>query len=110
MVPNGLLYAGTLLEPSQSRIDSLPTVIIDWYDGLSDDVFDVKFTVIINASVESYKGGEFNLFLNKPTHINKLDNPGDVIMFKSNLYHKVNPVSDGKRHSISIFYKGPRFV
>ena len=92
-----------------NEYDSKRKAEYDWHID-TDDLFDVKFTVIINASVENYKGGEFNLFLNKPTHINKLDNPGDVIVFKSNLYHKVYPVSDGKRHSISVFYKGPRFV
>ena len=83
----------------------------DWHrDTSNSDVYDIKFTMIINTSIESYEGGEFNLYLNKPTHIKNLDNYGDVFMFKSNLLHKVNPVTSGKRHSMSIFYKGPRFI
>tara|TARA_B100001057_G_C22366782_1_gene762964 strand:- start:53 stop:601 length:549 start_codon:yes stop_codon:yes gene_type:complete len=82
----------------------------DWhYDG-GTDKFDIKFTTLINASIENYEGGEFNLFLNRPTHVDKLDNPGSVVMFKSHIYHKVNPVRAGKRHSITIFHKGPRFI
>ena len=83
----------------------------DWhYDGSGNYKHDVKFTTLINASIENYEGGEFNLFLNGPRHITELDNPGNVIMFKSHIYHKVNPVSAGKRHSITVFHKGPRFI
>ena len=83
----------------------------DWhYDDSGNDKYDIKFTTLINASIENYQGGEFNLFLNRPTHMDKLDNPGSVIMFKSHMYHKVNPVSAGKRHSITIFHKGPKFI
>ena len=83
----------------------------DWHrDGSNSHVHDIKFTILINVSVKKYKGGEFNLFLNKPTHIDKLDNPGDVLMFKANICHKVNPITSGKRHSITLFYKGPKFI
>ena len=94
-----------------NEYDSKIKAEYDWHnDNSGSDIFDFKFTTLINTSIENYEGGEFNLFLNKPTHIDKLDNPGDVVMFKSHLYHKVNTITSGKRHSITIFYKGPRFI
>ena len=83
----------------------------DWHsDGSNNHTHDIKLTILINASVKKYKGGEFSLFVNKPIHIAKLDNPGDVLMFTSNICHKVNPITSGKRHSITLFYKGPKFI
>jgi len=84
----------------------------DWhFDGSSSAIYDIKLTVLINASIEPYEGGEFSLFLNGGSkHIKELDKPGNIFMFKSHLYHKVNSVIKGKRHSIVLFYKGPKFI
>ena len=84
----------------------------DWHtDGSNNHTYDVKFTVLINASIQSYKGGEFYLMGNGgESHVKGLDKPGDVICIKSNIHHKVNPVTEGKRHTIAIHYSGPRFI
>jgi len=83
----------------------------DWHsDGSKNHIFDIKFTVIINTSLNKYEGGKFYLFDNGPKHIKTLDNPGSVLMFKSYINHKVDPVVKGTRNSIAIFVKGPRFV
>tara|TARA_R100000664_G_scaffold4680_1_gene9372 strand:- start:19 stop:567 length:549 start_codon:yes stop_codon:yes gene_type:complete len=83
----------------------------DWHsDGSKSHIFDIKFTVIINTSLNKYEGGKFYLFDNGPKHIEILDNPGSVLMFKSYINHKVDPVVKGTRDSIAIFVKGPRFI
>ena len=83
----------------------------DWHhDGSKSHVFDIKFTIIINTSLNKYEGGKFYLFENGPKHIETLDNPGSVLMFKSYINHKVDPVTKGSRDSMAIFVKGPKFV
>ena len=83
----------------------------DWHhDGSKSHVFDIKFTIIINTSLNKYEGGKFYLFDNGPKHIETLDNPGSVLMFKSYINHKVEPVVKGTRDSMAIFVKGPKFV
>jgi PKHD-type hydroxylase len=83
----------------------------DWHvDGSTDDeAYDIKFTLLLNASLESYEGGKFYLFTAGATYIDKLDNPGDIVIFKSYIPHCVSPVTKGKRHSMTLFYNGPKF-
>ena len=83
-----------------------------WHKDSSDNhVYDIKFTLLINASLEPYEGGEFYLFNSKGgEHVKELNKPGNVIAFISHNYHKVTPVTKGKRHSITMFYTGPRFI
>jgi len=83
----------------------------DWHhDGSKSHVFDIKFTIIINTSLNKYEGGKFYLFDKGPKHIEILDNPGSVLMFRSYINHKVEPVIKGTRDSMAIFVKGPKFV
>jgi len=83
----------------------------DWhFDGSNNYHSDVKLTVLINASLEKYEGGKFYLFDNIPTHVEALDTPGNVVIIRSHLHHKVEPVTKGKEHSISLWYSGPRFI
>jgi len=84
-----------------------------WHkDGEKDgDKVCIKFTVLINASTEPYEGGQFQLFGNGgEINISEMDYPGCVIMFKSDIPHRVLPVTKGIRRSITIFMKGPHFV
>ena len=83
-----------------------------WHnDSNNNHINDMKFTLLINASLEPYKGGEFNLFdSNGGEHLKQFDKPGNVIAFISHNYHKVTPVTSGKRHSITLFYSGPKFI
>ena len=83
----------------------------DWHtDSSSNYIYDIKFTLLINASLEPYEGGDFVYFKAGERHIKELNTPGNVIFFKSYLSHKVYPVTKGKRHTITLFYMGPRFV
>lgn len=82
-----------------------------WHKDHSNKyICDIKLTVLINASLEEYEGGKFYLFTgNGERHVPELDTPGNMIIFKSDQVHKVTPVTKGKRHSITLFYNGPRW-
>jgi len=81
-----------------------------WHiDQSENDIFDIKFTVLINLSFEIYKGGEFKLFNGNEYEVKEINKPGNVIMFKSFLNHSVLPITEGERRTLAIFIKGPRF-
>ena len=83
-----------------------------WHKDASDNfVYDMKFTLLVNLSLEPYEGGHFYIFdSNGGEHVKVLDKPGSVIAFISSQFHKVTPVTSGKRHSLTLFYSGPRFI
>ena len=84
-----------------------------WHkDGEGDgDKVCIKFTVLINVSTEPYEGGKFQLFGNGvETEVPAMNTPGSVVMFKSDIPHRVLPITKGIRKSITIFIKGPPFV
>ena len=82
-----------------------------WHcDGSNSPNYDIKFTMLINASLEPYQGGKFFIFGNGgEQEVKELEQPGNVVILKSNIPHRVTPVTKGKRHSITLFYSGPRF-
>ena len=53
-----------------------------------------------------YRKGDLN-YLSKQ----EIDDfkPGAVLMFRSNVQHKVNPVLSGTRKTLSFFVRGPRW-
>jgi len=80
-----------------------------WHTDCEEDFFvDIKLTVLINLSEEPYEGGQFKLNISG-FPVEELSNPGDMIMFKSHILHKVEPVTKGTRKSLTIFLKGPNF-
>ena len=83
-----------------------------WHrDATNSFVFDMKFTLLVNLSLEPYEGGHFYIFDSKGgEHVKALDKPGNAVAFISSQYHKVTPVTSGKRHSLTMFYNGPRFT
>jgi PKHD-type hydroxylase len=82
----------------------------DWHSDLNKEHnTHFKLTVLLNISTSSYTGGEFQLFLNKPTHIKQLDNIGSMLIFPTYLQHKVTPILKGKRTSLALWLEGPKF-
>jgi PKHD-type hydroxylase len=80
----------------------------DWHcDGNKSNFLDCKLTLLINLSTEKYEGGKFKIFEQDEIDINELDSPGDILIFKSYLNHKVTPIIKGKRTTLAIFYNGP---
>jgi len=84
----------------------------DWHKDHSNNfIYDIKLTILINASLEAYEGGKFYLFTNNgERYVPELDISGNMIIFKSDQVHKVTPVTKGKRHTITLFYNGPRWL
>ena len=82
----------------------------NWHvDHDPEEYQDLKLTVLINLSEKKYKGGKFLYRLGeKPHHVKALDEPGSMIMFRSHYLHKVTPVTEGERRTLSIFLMGPR--
>jgi len=70
---------------------------------------DVKLTAILNISQESYTGGQFSLFLGEEKTIPEIDEVGTMLIFPSYLYHRVSPVTQGQRITISAWLEGPNW-
>lgn len=82
----------------------------DWHiDGSRSLLMDVKFTLLINISDKKYTGGEFKIFNTTEYFVKELSTPGNMIMFKSYLNHKVEKVTSGERKTLALFIKGPAF-
>ena len=82
----------------------------DWHiDTSTNNRTDLKFTIIINISDKIYQGGKFKLFSNTEYEVSELNTAGSMIMFKSHINHKVEPVTKGERKTLSLFIKGPAF-
>ena len=81
----------------------------DWhFDTSRSDIYDIKFTVIINLSIKKYSGGSFQIFNSGEYDVKELDKPGSLVMIKSYLNHRVLPVTSGERRSLVLFIRGPK--
>jgi len=80
------------------------------FDFSDSDMFDVKLTCLINISTKKYEGGKFEYLSTRWREIKELEKPGNVIMFKSHLHHRVTPVTSGERRTLTHFMIGPRFI
>jgi len=91
--------------------DSKSNDSYDWHTDMSARAsFDIKMTLLINLSEESYDGGEFELLQgNTPTPVPEYSSPGSVVLFKSHILHRVKPVTSGIRKSLTLFITGPKF-
>ena len=73
-------------------------------------VSDTKLTSILNLSTSPYKGGEFYINPFGEEHlVPQISKPGTLLVFPSSFFHKVTPVIEGKRITVSIWSKGPKF-
>ena len=78
----------------------------DWHKDASPDYSrDIKLTVLLNLSEKKYEGGE--LYLEGVGKIDYFNDPGDVLIFKSFLLHKVDKILSGERITLSIWMDGP---
>jgi len=73
------------------------------------DMADIKLTGILNLTTEPYTGGEFDLRQHDDVNIPELDTPGSILIFPSIFYHRVRPVLQGKRITLSCWFLGPNF-
>lgn len=77
----------------------------------NDLASDIKFTGIINVSTESYLGGNFEITANEEGNkrLNEEFTPGSILFFISPLSHRVTPVTEGVRESLSFWFQGPKW-
>tara|TARA_R100001224_G_scaffold113639_1_gene99836 strand:- start:5584 stop:6144 length:561 start_codon:yes stop_codon:yes gene_type:complete len=82
----------------------------DWHiDGNLVEQSDLKLTALINLSEQSYKGGELKIVGRTHYEVPEMK-PGYMIVFPSFLAHKVEPVTEGERISLAMWFWGPPFV
>jgi PKHD-type hydroxylase len=82
----------------------------DWHiDTSQSNLHETKMTALINVSTELYEGGKFEIFNTNQYEVKELNKPGNLIMFKSFLNHRVLPITKGKRRTLTIFLHGPKF-
>ena len=80
----------------------------DWHeDGAESDLIDCKLTALVNLS-ESYEGGDLWIFQGGPQKV-KAFKPGTLLLLKSSISHKVEPVTKGVRKTLTMFLQGPKF-
>lgn len=84
----------------------------DWHkDQSNNSNHDIKFTILINNSLKDYQGGDLQLFsYGGENTIKEFNEPGSLLMFKSDIPHRVLPIEKGMRNSIVFFIKGPKFI
>ena len=72
---------------------------------------DIKLTCILNLSEEPYEGGNFLITGVEENQIEEwgVNTPGTAIAFNSIRSHKVNPVTKGKRITLSYWALGPKW-
>ena len=79
----------------------------DWHlDGDKNHADDVKLTTLVNLSTEKYTGGQFKIFSCEDIDFSE---PGDVLIFKSFMPHKVEKIISGKRTTLTLWMEGPCF-
>ena len=72
---------------------------------------DLKLTCLLNISTESYSGGKLHLSdieeKGRDLIFNKFNEPGYALIFTAYRMHKVEPITKGKRKTLSYWAKGP---
>lgn len=83
----------------------------NWHsDGEFNNPYtDAKLTVLLNISEKSYKGGELWLKVSTATKVVQLNEPGSIVVFTAWQSHKVTPVTEGERKTVSLWLQGPKF-
>ncbi len=59
---------------------------------------------------EEYKGGQLQLFNGEHEPVISSNKQGTVTVFNSSYFHRVTPVTEGKRYSMVMWASGPNFV
>ncbi len=68
---------------------------------------DMKLTCILNTSEEPYEGGELLIKGTVNETLEGWNQPGAAVIFHPTRLHKVNPITKGKRITISYWAMGP---
>ena len=72
----------------------------------------ISLTLFINDPSE-YEGGEFDLEVRGPNAEERFDTiklpKGSIVIFPSDRWHRVRPVTSGVRKSLVLWFQGPSF-
>ena len=68
----------------------------------------MKLTVLVNLSTEKFTGGQFMIYNGVEYEVPELSEPGSVLIIKSFLNHKVQPILSGQRKTLTLFGCGPK--
>lgn len=83
----------------------------DWHQDSSEqckDAYERKLTLVMQLTPpDQYEGGRFEL-RGDPIPDAYFRNPGDLLFFRSNLFHRATEVTHGVRYSLVSWIKGPR--
>ena len=84
----------------------------NWHtDGEPNNpIRDIKLTCLLNLSEESYEGGDLKLFDGKERNIDDFNKIGSAVVFPSFINHRVSKVISGSRHTLAIWWYGPKFI
>ena len=78
------------------------------FDSEPSDMYSVKLTVLVNLS-EKYTGGKFHIFHGDEYVVEEFE-PGTLLLFKSNLNHKVSPVLTGVRKTLTLLINYAKII
>jgi PKHD-type hydroxylase len=94
-----------------TEYDSADRGLYDWHQDSSElckDPFERKLTLVMQLTPpDKYEGGQFEI-KGDQLPANYFRNAGDLLFFRSNLWHRATEVTQGKRHSLVSWIKGPR--
>ena len=85
----------------------------DWHidSNVYGSMEDLKLTCLLNISTESYSGGKLHLSgldeEGQERIFKDFNMPGYAIIFTACRMHKVEPITSGKRKTLSYWAKGP---
>ena len=81
----------------------------DWHFDMSsqESTRKLSFTIQLSDS-NDYKGGDLQ-FIHTEEHKSKIRQKGDIIIFPSYVWHRVTPITEGKRHALVGWIHGPAF-
>ena len=99
-----VIYGGKSGEHEISLLSAYSVI-----NALDSDKYDIKLTLLMNISQKPYEGGEFRYFHYEETTAKQFIKPGNVILIKSDIHHKVTPVTKGERTTLTHFISGPKF-
>lgn len=94
-----------------TEYDSADRGLYGWHQDSSElckEPYERKLTLVLQLTDPTqYEGGKFEI-KGDPIPEGRFRNPGDLLFFRSNLWHQATEVTKGKRYSLVSWIKGPR--
>jgi len=79
---------------------------------INNSIYHRKLTCVIQLSdPNTYEGGDFEIFnQNQKPNKEEIREQGTVIFIPSFIEHQATPVTYGTRHSLAVWFEGPKWV